>query len=80
MGALPGRQEGHHGLLRSCFSQDNLQPHRADSRPPKHHRAFAQAVFVTCYLFPSLTTPFLSFGSLLRHHFLQEASLVPQPE
>lgn len=34
----------------------------------------------TCYLFASFTIPFLSFRSLLRHRFLQEASLVPQPK
>lgn len=48
MGASPGRQEGQHGPLRSCSSQDIL-PHKTGFTPPKHLRAFAQAVLVTCF-------------------------------
>lgn len=65
--------------LCSCSSQDTLQPRRTDFRPPKHLRAFAQAVLATG---APVSPPFLLLfvRSLLRHHLLQEASLMPQPE
>lgn len=83
-----GSKEGYGSLTRqagrplcSCSSQDTLQPRRTDCRPPKHLRAFAQAVLAAgAPCLPSLSTLFLSIRSLLRHHLLQEASLMPQPE